>query len=605
MSKKISQNINKNQIYEYIKNLYEFIKVPLKVTDVSGECITEFGFVDYEDKNLSLIDLSKINKLDSHSFIQKSNEKVILIFPITTMKKCYAYLSTGEICNNNSKIQNLVIVLKEFADSMANYLFHRLQKDEVKDQFNQFIKLDDKQETQCVGYKNYEKTMFKLAFYDHLTDIPKRNYFKIKSEEIINKNIKEFTILFFDIDDLKKVNDNFGYTLGDKWLKIIITEISKVLSVNEQIYKWGGDEFIVILTSTTMKYVSKKANIILEICNKVYGIQDRSIQLSASMGISFYKKDASGIDDVLKKADIAMGSAKMNGKNNYVFFHEDMQKKIQEKSQMEINLKKAIKNKEFILYFQPLFSLKKSNIIGVEALIRWQHPSKGLIPPMTFIPLAEENGLIKEIGRLVIEEAFKQSRIWQEKEYENIKISINISDIQLRDESFISFIKESFKKHDINPKNIVMEVTETVMMESFERNIKIFKELKNMGVKIALDDFGTGYSSLAYLKKLPIDIIKIDKIFIDNIHKDDIDRSFVEAIIHFGHKINMQVVAEGVELKEQLNLLKKSGCDMVQGYFIGRPMKVNDLDKILQSMKYIKAPTVSIPLLGVASNIST
>jgi diguanylate cyclase (GGDEF)-like protein len=484
------------------------------------------------------------------------------------------------------------IVSNEFSQSInKGQIFEyitslpELQKEELKIEFDYFLKLNDKREMQCTGYKNYDKTMFRLAFYDSLTDIPKRNYFKIKSEEIINKNINEFTILFFDIDDLKKVNDNFGYILGDKWLKTIIFEINKELRVNEQIFKWGGDEFIVLLKSTNMRYVSKKANLILEICNKVYGIQDRSIQLSASMGISFYKNDATGIDEVLKKADIAMGRAKMNGKNNCVFFHEDMQRKLEEKLQLEIELKKAITNKEFILYFQPLFSLKKSKVIGVEALIRWKHPNKGLVFPVDFIPLSEENGLIKDIGRLVIEEAFKQSRNWQDKGYGDIKISINISDIQLRDENFISYIKESFKKYEVDPKNIVIEVTETVMMESFERNIKIFKRLKNMGVKIALDDFGTGYSSLSYLKKLPIDIIKIDKMFIENIQSGDIDKSFVEAIIHFGHKINKKIVAEGVELKEQLNILKESGCDIIQGYFIGRPMEVTEINKILENEK--------------------
>lgn len=577
------ENINKERISQYMKSLYELTKIPLKIIDFSGQCIEKVGFNDCENKSLNFIDLSKLKNPDSHIFIETGNENAILIFPITAMKKCYAYLETGEICKSSNKIENMVVVLKCFTDFTSNYLFYRLQQDGVKDQFDSFLRLNDKQEVQSKGYENYNSKMFKLAFYDSLTDIPKRNYFKMKSEEIINKNITEFAILFFDIDDLKKINDNFGYILADKWLKIIIFKISEVLRSDEQIFKWGGDEFIILLTSTNIKYVSKKAEMVLEICNKPYEIQGRAIQLSASIGISFYQNDATEIDEVLKKADIAMNMAKMNGKNSYVLFHEDMQKKLEVKLQLEIELKKAIKDKEFILYFQPLFSLKKSKIIGVEALIRWKHPNKGLLLPMEFIPLAEENGLIKNIGKLVIEEVFIQSRIWEEKGYKNVKVSINISAIELRDESLIGFIKENLKKYRVNPTNIVIEVTETVMIESFERSIEIFKELKSMGIKIALDDFGTGYSSLSYLKRLPIDIIKIDKIFIDNVHNEEIDKSFVESIIQIGHKMNMEIVSEGVELKEQLNLLKENGCDIVQGYIIGRPLEVDDIDEMLEN----------------------
>lgn len=335
-----------------------------------------------------------------------------------------------------------------------------------------------------------------------------------------------------------------------------------------------------MLNTINKKYISSKAEKILKICSKPYYINDRMIQLSASIGVSIYS-EGDDIDNFVKKADIAMHVVKSSGKNGYTFFSEEMQKDIESKLQLETDLKRAIANKEFVLYFQPLFSLKECKIIGFEALIRWKHPQKGMISPGVFIPLAEETGLIRDMGNIVIKEAFKQLKKWEKTPLKDVKVSINISDIQLRDDNFIDFVKYSINKYKINPKNITFEVTETIMMKSFERNIEIFKELQNMGIQVALDDFGTGYSSLGYLKKLPIDIIKIDKIFIDNIHNEDTDRSFVDGIISLVHKMNMNVVAEGVELKEQMNILKEKGCDIIQGYFIGKPMDVNDVEKML------------------------
>lgn len=432
----------------------------------------------------------------------------------------------------------------------------------------------------------YEKSIFKFTFYD----IPQKDYLKIKIQQhMYNEKNKCFSLLFLNIDNLRKINYLFGYDIGDKLIVEIVSQIKSELNLYEQMFRWSGDEFIIVLPYIEAEHINNRLNRILNITNRTYEIDNKIIESATSIGISQYPKDGVSFENIVKKADIAMDFVKKNGKRAYAYFHEDMLNSIEEKINLEIDLRRAILNNEFELHYQPIFSLKSKKIIGVEALIRWNHPKRGFISPMKFIPFAEEIGLIVDIGKWVIKESFMQSKMWQNKGYDNIKVSINISSVELKYPDFLENIKEMLKAVGNNSNNIKVEITETAMMESYKQGIKILKELNNMGIDTSLDDFGTGYSSLSYLRNLPIGTLKIDKSFIDNIHVEESNRDIVKGMVELGHKMNMDIVAEGVELTNQLDILKNMGCDAVQGYFCGRPMKSHDIEILLmkEGMKHV------------------
>ncbi len=419
-------------------------------------------------------------------------------------------------------------------------------------------------------------------FQDMVMPIPQKDYFSKKLQHFTNRKEDFFSIVFLNIDNFKKINDSFGYEVGDELILEIIIKIKKELRNGEEIFVCGTDKFIIVLPSLEQKYIIHKAETIIKLINKRYKIRKNVFQVFGRIGISSYPEDGYNFHDIVRKASMAMEFIESNDMNKYIFFNKYMMDIIEGKTTMESDLRTAIQNNQFILYYQPLVSIKDKEVIGAEALIRWNHPVKGMVSPIEFIPLAEETGLINDIGEWVIKDAFKQSKIWQEKGYDKLKVSINISAIQLRYYRFLNCIKETLNKVRNNPKNIKIEITETVMMDSYEQGIKIINDLNELGIDTILDDFGVGHSSLSHLKTLPISTLKIDKSFIDNIHREKWDKEIVQGIVNLGHKMKMSVVAEGVEFSEQLDVLEDIGCDAVQGYVLGRPMEPWCIEKLLR-----------------------
>ena len=425
-----------------------------------------------------------------------------------------------------------------------------------------------------------------MSYFDEVTGVPNRRYFMENSEkirEVSLLNNKIFALIFIDLDNFKYVNDTYGHAVGDIVLKSFCKKINKRLKGKYFLARFGGDEFVISIESiNNEEEVIEVVEEIVDECNIPMKIDNKDIYNTVSIGISMCSNRGEPIQVLLKKADIAMYKAKSTGKNKFILFNKDMSEKMDRELQLSRCIRKSIENNEIYFLMQPKYWTKSKKVQGFEVLARWHSRELGFVSPVEFIPTAEDNGFIIEIGKLLIKDSFKKCKILKDKIGEDFKIAVNLSEIQIRDEELISFIKENIEAENINPKNIEFEVTETMIMTSLKNNVKVLEELKKIGVSIALDDFGTGYSSLNYLRKLPIDTVKIDKSFVDDIGKEFKDECIIEKIVELAHLLNLEVVAEGVENEEQFEFLKDIDCDMIQGYYFSKP---KTFDEILDLIK--------------------
>ena len=398
-----------------------------------------------------------------------------------------------------------------------------------------------------------------------------------------NSNSKsQLGIIFFDIDNFKNINDTYGHEIGDEILLKLCERIENILDGRQTFARFGGDEFVIAFSNIiNEKEINEFLDELLLKVRKPFEVNNKKIYCTISIGVSVYPKDADRLDILLKTADMAMHKAKEEGKNRYNFFDIDISNILKRQYEIEKALRTAIENNEIFMAFQPKISIKGEKVNGFEALVRWVNSELGFISPAEFIPIAESSGLIIDLGKYIIEESFKKCSELCRSTKSKFNIAINISDIQLREEGFISFVSEMLEKYNIHPEYIEFEITEGVIMQSVVKNIELLIELKRLGVSIALDDFGTGYSSLSYLKRLPIDVLKIDKSFVDGIGVDEKSEYIAESIIKLSHSLNLKVVAEGVETKEQLGYLNKMKCDVAQGYYFSKPEKFEVIKEMI------------------------
>lgn len=422
-----------------------------------------------------------------------------------------------------------------------------------------------------------------LAYHDDLTNLPNRRFMN----EEINKIIKEIkaghkrtlALLFIDLDRFKVINDNFSHASGDSLLKKVSERLSECLGENDVLARTGGDEFIFLLKDFEgADYVTKKAEEILHMFDEPFHIEHHELHTTASIGIAIYPDYPITMEKLMIYADNAMYEAKKQGKNRYSIYTADLLEGAKDEYRLETDLRKAVEQEEFVLHYQPQLNPKTGNIIGVEALIRWQHPTLGLLSPDKFIKLAEDNGLINQIGKWVIKEACAQNKRWQDAGYEPLKVSVNLSTQQFLTNDLVTYMENTLEKTGLDPQYLVVEITEYMAME-YEYSLKVLKQLKEIGIGISIDDFGTGYSSLAYLNNFPIDFIKIDKSFVFEIINDQPSAFIVRAIITLAHNLQMQVIAEGVETEEQLEFLINQQCDFVQGFHFSKPLSAEEFEK--------------------------
>ena len=426
-----------------------------------------------------------------------------------------------------------------------------------------------------------------LANYDDLTGLANRSLFlemlnyTIDSSERYNR---EFAVMFIDLDRFKQINDSLGHEAGDKLLKVMSNRIKNTLRSSDMVARLGGDEFVVLLSeASNKKEVTVVARNLLTQIIKPVQIMNQECRVTASLGICLFPENAKDAKSLMKLADMAMYKAKESGKNTFEFYNNDMQANVIERMQMEARIRTALENDEFEVYYQAKVNTDTSKIQGVEALLRWNSPELGQVSPGLFIPIAEEMGLIVNIGKWVIKQAALQCKNWQTEGLEPITVSVNLSARQFVDKDLVPFIENVLKEIDLDASYLEIEITESMVMHNITKAIEILTKFKELGLKIAIDDFGTGYSSLSQLKLFPIDTLKVDRSFIREIETDKDDQAITEAIISMGKTLGLTVVAEGVENKEQQNLLQKIKCDQLQGFYFSRPSPAKEFKSFIQN----------------------
>lgn len=415
-----------------------------------------------------------------------------------------------------------------------------------------------------------------LAYYDTVTHLPNRHAFNEHFEamlEAARQRGQMLILLFLDLDDFKVVNDTLGHYVGDILLKAVAEKLSACLRQGDAVYRVGGDEFAMIMTDFNER---EGAVAVAEKFIRALGqpliVEGHTLYVSASIGLSIYPRDGADTATLLRNADAAMYSAKERGKNNYQHFSEEMHEKTSLRLALEGDLRHALERREFELHYQPMIELATGRIAAVEALLRWNHPEKGMVNPAAFIPLAETTGLIVPIGEWVLREACAHAQSWNAQGHP-VQVSVNLSGRQFLEESLIRTILEILRETGLDPKMLVLEITESVLMEHAESTVARLYQLKDMGIYLSIDDFGTGYSSMAYLKRFPVGKLKIDQSFIRDIPEDSEDVAITTATIQMAHSLKLKVVAEGIETRAQADFLRERGCDIGQGYLFSRPLQ--------------------------------
>ncbi len=433
--------------------------------------------------------------------------------------------------------------------------------------------------------KQSQSQLEHLAHHDSLTDLPNRLLFEDRLEHAITqakRQKRHLAVLFLDLDRFKNINDSLGHSVGDALLVQVATRLHNLLRENDTAARLGGDEFTILLENLEdPNYTAVVANKILNYLKQPFEIFGRKLHITASIGISLYPEDGKDVGNLTKNADAAMYQAKESGRNNYRFYTSELTQSAFERLLLESELRSAIKDQQLLLYYQPQFSVNSGKISGAEALLRWRHPRMGILPPARFIPLAEETGLIHEIGHWTLEHACKQTREWSQKGLFTGRMAVNLSVRQIMHTDLILRFEEIIAKTRCLPTQLQFEVTEGVFMGQKELSIPVLDVFKQLGVTIVIDDFGTGYSSLSYLKQLPIDKLKIDRSFVQEMPDDADGAAIAQAIISLGQTLGLEIIAEGVETEAQQNLLQLMGCQEMQGYLYGAPMPARSFEEKL------------------------
>lgn len=447
--------------------------------------------------------------------------------------------------------------------------------------------------------KQAQEQITRMAYFDSLTGLPNRMLFRDRLELSMlhaERHERLLALLFLDLDNFKRINDTLGHRVGDMLLQEVADRLTGCVrscdtvsrqqmdELNVTVARQGGDEFTVLLTEIShVQNAARVAQRFLEALSKPFMLDGHEVFTSVSIGIALYPFDADNLDGLLKNADVAMYHAKDRGKNNYQFYRQSMNVAAVERLSLESGLRRALERKEFLLFYQPQMDIQSGRINGVEALVRWQHPERGIVPPGEFIPLAEETGLIVPIGEWVVASACAQARAWHDQGFRGLSVSVNISGQQFRQQDFARTVAQALERSGLDPRSLMLEITESVLMKTTEDIMSTLEDLTALGVRLSIDDFGTGYSSLSYLRRFPLHEIKIDRSFVKEIVTNPDDAAIASAIIAMAHRLKLTVVAEGVETEQQLKFLMDQGCDEMQGYLVSRPVPPAEIVKFLDA----------------------
>jgi len=567
------------------------------------------------DFELEMIQYFKKNPKETHKFIQKENvyyyAKPLLIkesclqchgkredaIPSIRDKYENAYdYKLGEIRGLlNIKIKErdfFAVMYYDFTETLISTIFLYivfliiiyllLKKMRLKEE--QYTKqLETDIATKTYEIKKQKEVLYVQAHHDGLTGLPNRVLFNDRLEhgiEQAKRHKTKIALFFIDLDHFKQINDSLGHPIGDRVLIAVTERLKAKIRKEDTLARLGGDEFTIIMEDLKeIQDVSLLAQKILDVLMQPIHIEGHTLYISCSIGISLYPQDDTNTNNLIKYADAAMYKAKEEGRNNFQFYSSEMTALALKRVMMEANLRQALGKEEFIVYYQVQFDANSGKQIGVEALVHWQHPIMGLVSAGKFIALAEETGLIVEIDRWVMKNAMKQVVKWYQEGLEPGVLALNLSMRQLRSDDFIEILQENMKAIDFKPEWLEFEVTEGQMMKKPEESIIKLQQISDMGIKIVIDDFGTGYSSLAYLKRLPVDKLKIDQSFVKGVPGDNEDVSIVKAIIALAKSLSLELIAEGVETDAQKEFLLENGCENMQGYYYCKPMSVDEIEK--------------------------
>jgi diguanylate cyclase (GGDEF)-like protein/PAS domain S-box-containing protein len=450
--------------------------------------------------------------------------------------------------------------------------------------------------------KDAEEQIRRLAYYDALTGLPNRRLITEQLGHAIvraERQRSRVAVMFVDLDNFKRVNDTFGHAAGDDLLRTAGVRLTAALrggdalargAESHAIARLGGDEFIVLLTDLWRPEDAVGiAQRLVDTLAEPAIVQGTEVFVGGSVGVAMYPDDGADAEMLLMNADIAMYRAKSAGRGGFQLYDRSMNAQALERLQMEAQLRRALERNEFVLHYQPRVEAASGRIVGAEALIRWQHPERGLLPPMEFIPLAEDAGLVIPIGEWVIEAACRQTAAWQAQDLETVPVAVNLAATHLRQSSLPARVARALRRHGVSPDSLEIEVTESILLADPELSTRIARELSCMGVQLSIDDFGTGYSSLSYLKRLPITTLKIDRSFVRDLGVDADDEAIVGAIVALGHSLKLKVVAEGVESEAQLAFLRSLHCDEYQGYYMSRPVEAEAFSHLLKQQTVVAA----------------
>ncbi|NLQ17854.1 EAL domain-containing protein [Marinomonas sp. M1K-6] len=460
--------------------------------------------------------------------------------------------------------------------------WHKIEASHNKETDTFYLLTHDIQEE-----RDHEVALYRLNNYDSLTHLPNRNLLYQQLESALvnaRKRHRQFGLLYLDLDGFKVINDNFGHRVGDELIQRVAERIKGSIPSGACLYRLGGDEFVVVLENTsTIEELESIAQSIMQNASNTYPVAKMEMMITASIGIASYPQHADDVDNLLKNADAAMYRAKSTGHNMYFVYENRMADNINAHLTLGGGLRKAIEEEQFVLHYQPKIRLPDEAVVGAEALIRWVHPELGMISPDQFIPLAEESGLILPLGEWVIRRACRQLQEWREAGVPPIKLSVNLSSRQFMQADLVDMVRRALEETGVDPKNFELELTESMLMNDAQQSIEKLHSFRKLGLTLSIDDFGTGYSSLAYLKKFPIQTLKIDRSFIHDLGLDCDNDAIVKATIAMANSLNLKVIAEGVESRSQVDVLNGYECQEVQGYLFSKPLCSADFLTYMQN----------------------
>ncbi len=436
-----------------------------------------------------------------------------------------------------------------------------------------------------------QKRLIASSQYDQITGLPNRQKFHVHLAEVVQRarsDGNKAALLFLDLDEFKRVNDTLGHESGDGILKLAANRLQGALRDGDMVARLGGDEFVVVLNAVRdADEVNYLAQAILRVLSEPFAVRQHEIYMTVSIGISVFPDDGEDAGTLFKKADVAMYCAKGSGRNIFRHYRHSMDATFKEHLSLESDLRRAIENKELVVYYQPQVNLQTGRIVGLEALVRWEHPQLGLVFPAKFIPLAEKTGIIVSIDQWVLAEACRQSKRWLETYSDDLRISVNLSAQQFRRRNFPELVNRTLAQTGFPPQNLCLEITESSVMHQVDTGITILDSLKKIGVRLSVDDFGTGHSSLNYLKRFPLDALKVDRSFVRDIPHDREDMAISTAIVVLAKSMALEVVAEGVETREQLSFFRSLDCDTFQGYVFSEPVPASCITQMFEEDRHI------------------